>query len=176
LSAHRPETVLLSLGSNIEPDHHLLQAVWNLSQRVEVVAVSQVFETAPVGGVGPLFLNTALEIRCVLDPQQLKFEVLRPVEKELGRERSADRNAPRSIDVDISLFGQQVVEDQEVGLQIPDPEILTRAHVAVPLADLAPNWVHPVTGRRLVEIAARFAGEDLRVFSGLVLWPQSDKF
>jgi 7,8-dihydro-6-hydroxymethylpterin-pyrophosphokinase len=86
--------------------------------------------------------------------------------------RSADRNAPRTVDVDISIFGCRVVEDPEAELVIPDPEILTRAHVAVPLADLAPDLPHPVTGERLADIAARLeSASSLRVHPRLRLDP-----
>ncbi len=65
-----------------------------------------------------------------------------------------DKFAPRPLDLDIALFGDRVINDPR--LTVPDPDILTRAHVALPLADLAPEWVHPSTGQTLAQIAARF--------------------
>ena len=162
------------MGSNIEPESHLVAAVELLAQRVPVRAVSSVFETMPAGGSsGPIFLNAAVEIRYDEDPRSLKYEILRPLEGELERIRSADRNAPRTIDLDISLFGSRVVE--QPGLQIPDPEIVSRAHVAVPLADLAPEFVHPVEGLTLAEIASGLRGHGVRVRPELDLWPRSDR-
>lgn len=147
----------MSLGSNIEPGDHLPQACRLLSDWLQIVGASRVFETAPIGIADRLvFLNAALEVRCDLTPRELKYEVLRPVERQLGRVRTADRNAPRTIDLDISLIGQRVFKDRAAGLEIPDPEILTRAHVAIPLADVVPERLHPITGQRFREIAARF--------------------
>jgi len=164
------------LGSNIGPDRNLVAATRLLARRVQIVAVSRVYETLPVSGSsGPVFLNAALEIRYDLGPGPLKHRVLRPLEEELGRVRSEDRNAPRTLDMDISLYGQRVVHDAASSLEIPDPEILKRAHVAIPLADVAPRTLHPVAGLTLEEIAERFDNRGVRVFEGLVLWPQSDK-
>ena len=81
--------------------------------------------------------------------------MLREVECELGRRRSNDRFSPRTIDLDISLFGDRVLEQPESDLVIPDPDILACAHVAVPLADLSPTKVHPVSGETLAAIAMR---------------------
>lgn len=168
------ETVLLSLGSNIEPDDHLPQACRLLADQLQIIGASRVFETAPVGiGDRLLFLNAALEVRCDLTLRELKYEVLRPVELRLGRVRTADRNAPRTIDLDISLVGQRVFEDRVAGIEIPDPEILTRAHVAIPLADVAPDRLHPVTGQRIREIAARLDDRGIRARPDLDLWPQT---
>ena len=124
----------------------------------------------------PAFLNAALEIRYNREAAELKHGILRPLEERLGRLRTDDRNAPRTLDMDISLFGQQVVHDLDAGLEIPDPEILTRAHVAIPLADLAPATLHPVSGLTLAEIAARFDARGVQICAELALWPQSDKF
>ncbi len=83
-------------------------AVKWLARRLHVVGVSRVFETRPVGAPdAPMFLNAAVEVDCPLSPRELKFELLRPLERSLGRVRTADRNAPRTVDVDISIFGRR---------------------------------------------------------------------
>ena len=173
--ATHSEIVFLSLGSNIEPRVHLVRATRLLAARLRVIGASQVFETLAVGTSNvSAFLNAALEVRCRLSPADLKFLILRPLEAALGRRRTVDRNAPRTIDVDISLYGDRVIEDAAAGLRIPDPEILCRAHVALPLADLAPDLRHPVTGESLSDIAARFdVGDDVRVLPDMILWPES---
>ena len=149
--------VLLSMGSNLDPEDNLERAVELLARRTDLIAVSSVFRTEPVGAPNsPDFLNAAAKIRFVGSPQALKFDVLRPIEDELGRIRSDDRNAPRTIDLDISLFGRLVMYDQDCDLVIPAPEVMTQAHVALPLADLAPDMIHPVCDEPLAEIAARF--------------------
>ncbi len=129
-----------------------------LAERCDLRGVSRVFATDAVGGEPeeprdpiPGFLNAAAEIVTRSGPRELKHTILRRIEEELGRVRTQDRNAPRTIDLDIAIFGELVVEED--GLVLPDPEILTRAHVAVPLADLAPEWRHPADGRLLREIA-----------------------
>lgn len=146
---------LLSLGSNIEPRRHLPEAVRRLAATpgVRVCAVSSVWRSPAVGSDGPDFLNAALLLETELPPARLKSEVLRPLEAALGRVRGADRNAPRTIDLDISLYDALV--DPELGL--PDPEIAERAHLALPLAELAPDARLPGRGRRLAELAAALA-------------------
>lgn len=160
-TSRRPESsfqVFLALGSNVEPEENLPRAVERLARRLRVKAVSRVYETAPVGGAAgaPAFWNAAVLVETGLAPRALKHDVLRPLEASLGRVRGGDRNAPRPIDLDIALFDQLILDDPVHHLTIPDPEVLTRAHVALPLADLSPETRHPVTGETLGEIAARF--------------------
>lgn len=178
MSKHLGQTypVLITLGSNIAPEINLPRAVALLRQNHHLVvrAASPVYESAAVNAAGEvnpaqaLFLNAALWIDTdYYEPVALKFVVLRFLELCLGRERSADKYAPRPIDLDIALYADRV---QQGPVTLPDPDILTRAHVALPLADIAPAWVHPVTGQTLAEIAARFAGTaGLRVKAGLRL-------
>ncbi len=157
--------VFITLGSNLEPEQNLRQAVRLIDGQIGVLRVSHVYRSAALGPNGlPLdqeaYLNAAVlvEMGSAAAPDQLKFRVLRPIETSLGRVRSADKYAPRPIDLDIALFGDLMIDDPEQGIRLPDPEILTRAHVALPLADLAPEHVHPITGQTLAEIAARWAG------------------
>jgi 2-amino-4-hydroxy-6-hydroxymethyldihydropteridine diphosphokinase len=144
--------VFVALGSNIRPEHNLCEAVRRLASHCSVLAVSPVYETEPVGTIDqPNFLNTAACIETDLDAVALKREVLEPIEKELGRVRTADKNAPRTIDLDITLFNDQVLDAG--GRHIPDPDLLRYAHVAIPIADLAPQYRHPETGQTLHQIA-----------------------
>lgn len=158
--------VLISLGSNVEPAANLSRALALLAGEVELGGASRVFRTAPVGAPGtPDFLNAAVSVATRLAPAALRDGVLRPIESRLGRVRGAERNAPRPIDLDIALFDDLVRDGSDGGPVIPDPEVLTRAHVAAPLADLEPERRHPVTGQRLAEIAARLGrpGEVLAI-------------
>ena len=157
--------VLITLGSNIDPETNLPRAVFILRQNHHLVvrAVSRVYESAPVDAAGEIapgqgnFLNAAALIETdYYSPFSLKYNVLRFVEKCLGRARTTDKFAPRPLDLDIALYGDRVISDPR--LTVPDPDILTRAHVALPLADLAPEWVHPSNGQTLAQIAARFRG------------------
>ena len=162
-------SVLVSMGSNIEPRQNLAGAVELLARATVVKAASRVFATKAVTEhPTPDYLNVALEIHTRLPPAELKYGLLREVEARLGRCRSADKNAPRPIDLDIALYADTVLDNEPLGLVVPDPEILSRAHVVVPLADLAPEREHPVTGDCLSLIASRFAGD------GLTVRPASD--
>jgi 2-amino-4-hydroxy-6-hydroxymethyldihydropteridine diphosphokinase len=146
------------MGSNLDAERHLPVAVERLRERFPVEALSRVYRTAPIGSPGaPWFLNLALRIVTRMEPRELKHEVFRPIEAELGRERGEDPNAPRTLDLDLTVYGDRVIDDPDTGLRLPDPEILTRAHVALPLAEVLPGWVHPVAGATIERIAARFA-------------------
>jgi 2-amino-4-hydroxy-6-hydroxymethyldihydropteridine diphosphokinase len=150
--ARGPVRVLVSVGSNIDPERNLSAAVERLRERCRVTAVSTVYETEPVGGrEQPRFLNAAVLLETDLTPAQLRAQVLRPIEQDLGRVRTSDKYGPRTIDLDISLYGDRVLELG--GRRIPDPDILRYAHIAVPLADVAPEQRHPETGQTLADIA-----------------------
>lgn len=154
MSARRTE-VILGLGSNLDPEANLVLAVVRLARALEVLAVSAVYESDPVGAPGtPRFLNAALLTRTEDTAARLKHGLLRPLEAELGRRRSTDPNAPREIDIDILLFGDLVLRDPDRELDIPDPSLLSVAHVLLPAAEVAPQVVHPVAGVSLGELAA----------------------
>ena len=152
--AAQPNRVFVTLGSNIAPVANLQAAVVQLRAHdaVSVVAVSPVYETAPVGIVDQAnFLNAAVLIETPLSADALKSGVLQPIEQALGRVRTADKNAARTIDLDIVLFNHEVLD--LASRHIPDPDILRYPHVAVPLADLAPYYIHPETGQTLADVA-----------------------
>jgi 2-amino-4-hydroxy-6-hydroxymethyldihydropteridine diphosphokinase len=146
----------LSLGSNIDPEENIKAALHLLAGRSKLVAVSTFWETEPVGLQDQAnFLNGAAIIETDLSAATLKETVLSRIEQELGRKRTSNKNAPRTIDLDIILFNQEVLEYD--GRHIPSPEVLERAFVAIPLAELAPDYIHPLTGQTLAELAAAFA-------------------
>ncbi len=144
--------VYLLLGSNVEPERHLPAAV-DLLRSHGLVAVSAVYETAPVGTDHPApFLNAAALIMTDLTPEAVKHDVCGGIERALGRVRDPqDKFAPRTIDLDIGLWEDAVFE--VAGASVPDPDILRYLHAARPLADLAPVLVHPVDGRPLATVA-----------------------
>jgi len=164
--------VLVALGSNIDSERNLSEAVRRLALYCRLVAVSPVYETTPVGTTDqPNFLNAAVLIETALTAAELKTRVLRTIEQELGRVRTEDKNAPRTIDLDIALFGDQVLD---LGPRhIPDPDILMYPHIAVPLADLAPTMRHPEDGRTLLEIAGSLPATGLVSRPDVVLWPET---
>ncbi len=145
----------LSLGSNIDPETNLRLAVAMLADFGEIRVVSPVYVTEPVGAPGtPLFLNAALLLRTGLTARELKESAIAGIERELGRVRvPGEPNAPRTIDIDVALWSRS--RDGLARGPAPDPDILRRAHVAVPLAAVAPHLVHPETGETLAAIAGR---------------------
>ncbi len=153
----------IGMGSNIEPVKHLLAAVVELSKLGELERVSQVYESTAVGDVDqPKFLNAAALLRTDQLVEPL-CESLREVETQLGRKRDpGNKNAARTIDLDLVLYDECVLK---VGhRRIPDPDILERAFLAVPLSEVDPEFVHPETGESLREIANRLSakGTDLK--------------
>ena len=142
----------ISLGSNIDPVENLKAAVRELARSGIIHRVSRVWESAPVGDFDqPNFLNAALLWETSLPWEELKPKVLAPIERNLKRVRDPQNiNAPRTIDLDLSLF---LTPTQSWVL---DAEILSRAFVAIPLAEILPEFIHPDTGQTLNEIAAKF--------------------
>jgi len=153
--------VLISVGSNLDPERHVLAALRLLHARLPVVAVSTFYRTPASGRPEqPDFINGAVEVRTELPPREIKYGVLRAIEAELGRRRSADAHAPRPIDLDLALYGD--VQVAEEGLVVPDPEIIRRPFLAHPLAELAPELVVPGVGETLAGIAARLSREEMQ--------------
>ncbi|VAW37886.1 2-amino-4-hydroxy-6-hydroxymethyldihydropteridinepyrophosphokinase [hydrothermal vent metagenome] len=153
--------VVIGLGSNIEKERNVPLALKMLGEMCTVTAVSPIYETIPVGLRNQAnFWNAALLIDTDLTPSEVKQQLINPIEATLKRLRQPDKNAPRTIDLDIVLFNDAVCEyDGGDGRlrPIPDPDLLKFAHVAVPTADLLPNFPHPETGEPLREIAKRLA-------------------
>ncbi len=154
----RTNRAYLSLGSNIAPERNLPAAVQKLAEFGHILAVSSVWESPPVGFADqPDYLNAAVLLETALSARELRETAITSVETALGRVRTENKNAPRTIDIDIMLFNRDVLR---VGRRrIPDPEVLERPFVAIPLAEIAPQYVHPETGETLAAIAARFAPE-----------------
>ncbi len=145
-------SVFLSLGSNIEPERHLREAVRRLAALGQVRAASTVWETEPLGMAGqPNFLNAVVWLETPLSAQALRAEALPALEAALGRVRTENKNAPRTIDIDLLLFNREVLQ---LGRRhIPSPEIGERPFVAIPLAEIAPGYLHPETGQTLQQMA-----------------------
>jgi 2-amino-4-hydroxy-6-hydroxymethyldihydropteridine diphosphokinase len=144
------EEAYVAIGSNIEPQDNILQSLLMLKSYVTIAAVSNFYRTSPVGRPEqPDFINCVVKIRTDRSPRELKFEVLRKIEEKLGRVRSEDKFAPRTIDLDIILYGTTVLD--EPGLCLPDPSIRRYPFVAVPLAELAPELILPDTQTPLAD-------------------------
>ncbi len=130
----------LCLGSNIQPETHLRRALSSLKERGQVPAVSSAWETHAVGAPGsPNFLNACALLLTPYSPDEILENVIRPIETSLGRIRSEDKNTPRPIDIDLVLF-----DDQPLRL-----EYWQEAFMLVPLAELIPQFIQPLTGQSL---------------------------
>jgi len=138
------DLVYLSTGTNLgKREQNLYNALASLSEGIAVSAVSSIYETEPWGYANqPAFLNQVIEGATPLSPQQLKSFIKR-IESNLGRAPTF-QYGPRLIDIDILSYGSLVLDEPD--LVIPHPRIAERAFVLVPLAEIAPGWLHPVLG------------------------------
>ncbi|MCW8808155.1 MAG: 2-amino-4-hydroxy-6-hydroxymethyldihydropteridine diphosphokinase [Rhodanobacter sp.] len=148
--------VYLSLGSNLEPQTHLRAAIGALRARFGAITVSPVYRSDAVGFDGADFVNLAVGLDTDLSPQELN-DWLHALEDRHGRRRDMPRYCDRTLDVDIVLYDDLVTEGPG-HLQIPRRE-LQHAFVLKPIADIAPELRHPVSGRRMVELWRAFPAE-----------------
>ena len=142
--------VLLSLGSNLQPERHLRAALEELRARFGTLRVSPAYRTPAVGFDGPPFLNNAALLHTGLALPELEAW-LHALEDRHGRVRSGPRLADRTLDVDVVFYGDQVLRDAAGRVRIPRPE-LKHAFVLKPLADIAPDFVDPLSGRTLAAL------------------------
>jgi 2-amino-4-hydroxy-6-hydroxymethyldihydropteridine diphosphokinase len=151
----------VSVGSNIDPARNVQAALQQLAQRLVVVGVSTVYLTPAEGrSEQPPFYNCVAEIDTEKAPLELKFLILRPIEAALGRERTSDKYASRTIDMDLVLYGDLLLNEGD--LVIPDPDVYRRAFIAIPLAELAPELALPGSGVRVSDLASRFPRDNLQ--------------
>jgi len=145
--------VFVGVGSNIDPAGHVEQAVRLLGTAAHIRAISTVYLTEAVGSSGqPPYYNCVVELDTETPPVELKQQVLRRIEKELGRVRSSDAYAARTIDLDLLLYDQVVMTT--VDLTLPDPDIVQRPFLAIPLLELDPGLKLPGSGLLISEIAS----------------------
>ena len=144
------KTAYLSLGSNIgDRAAHLRLAIEGLHALGEVTAVSSFYETEPVEFTRQAwFLNCAVVLETEKMPKQLLAGVMQ-IEREMGRKRTVPKG-PRVIDIDILLFGQQTIKTPE--LTVPHPAMTERRFVLEPLAEVAPEVIHPVLKKTVREL------------------------
>ena len=145
----------IGIGSNIDPMTNVSRAIRLLDREIHILAISTFYCTKPLGITGsPSFINGVIEIETEVPALDLKYGLLRPIEKKLGRQRSSDRNAPRTIDLDLLVYGEESIHSEE--LVLPEPEIAERSFLAIPLCELAPDLIPPGFGRTAREIADLF--------------------
>ena len=147
----RPVSVFVSLGSNIEPLRHARMAVKKLRQRFGPLRVSSVYRNRAAGFEGEDFLNLVVGFTTTESPEAVVAE-LEKLHAEAGRVRGADRFAPRTLDLDLLIYGDRVIDE----LQVPRKDIKEYSFVLGPLAEIAPDLRHPVTGESMAELWNRF--------------------
>jgi 2-amino-4-hydroxy-6-hydroxymethyldihydropteridine diphosphokinase len=162
-----PGVVYLSLGSNVgNRNAQLREAQARLGAEGRVVATSSFYETEPVEFTDqPWFLNCAIALETSATPQQL-IEAILGIEKEMGRQRLQNKG-PRTIDIDILLFGDTILDSPK--LTIPHPAMHHRRFVLEPLAEIAPEVLHPVLKKTIRELRdALPPGQVVRKTAGLL--------
>ena len=141
--------VYVAAGSNVAPTANLRRALDVLDRRFAPLTVSRAYANAAVGFDGEDFINLVVGFRTGLTVHQV-IERLHEAEAACGRERLAPKWAPRSMDLDILLFGDTVCT--EPGLTLPRPDLLKRPYMLGPAAEIAPAVLHPVERRTLGEL------------------------
>lgn len=152
----RTTRIFLGIGSNVDPATHVIGALRLLARHLTLTGVSTVYQTAPIGRPEQEdYYNAVCSATTDLPPLALHRTVLRAVEQDLGRKRSSDRYAARTIDLDLLLYGTMVLNHPE--LVLPSPDIPTRAFVCLPLLELDSTLTMPDSGSPLTVIAAGLA-------------------
>jgi 2-amino-4-hydroxy-6-hydroxymethyldihydropteridine diphosphokinase len=155
--------VYVSIGSNQQPGSHIRQALALLEGSFGALQRSPVYESRAVGFDGDNFLNLVIGFKTDLPLQKLE-QRLNDIERQCGRIRHQQRFSPRTMDLDLLLYGDLIRHD--TSWDIPRREIYEYAFVAKPLADIAPRAVHPETGQTFREVweAGEFEGQELWKF------------
>ena len=160
--------IYIALGSNIFPQDNILNAIKLLKEQITISATSTFYSTPPLGSKNQEnFINGVIAGETIIPAKKLKFETLRTIESKLGRIRSEDKFAARTIDLDLLIYGDKVIKSTE--LILPDPEILTRPFLAFSLYELAPELILPGCNIPIKEIINKMASNTMKPLSELSL-------
>ncbi len=152
--------VYVAAGSNVQPVTHLRQALQELRDFFPDLAVSPAYRNRPVGFEGADFVNLVVGFETVLAPVHVR-DLLQLIEAHCGRAPDAPRWAPRSMDLDILLYGSLI--SIEPGLVLPRPDLVRRPYMLKPMADIGPDIVHPIIGKTMRQLWEGFesAGHEM---------------
>lgn len=144
--------VYLSLGSNLgKRKKNLREAIRFLGENsnIKIKRISSFYETEPIGPPQPKYINAAIELETELNPFAILFEC-KKIEGILGREPSSEKWGPRPIDLDILLYNDEIINESD--LVIPHPLMHKRKFVLKPLAEIAPEVIHPMLNKRIKKL------------------------
>jgi 2-amino-4-hydroxy-6-hydroxymethyldihydropteridine diphosphokinase len=146
-------TIYISLGSNIERERNTRAGIMALRERLGQLQLSSVYESEAVGFEGDAFYNMVIGCKVSEDVHSIN-RALAEIEDAHGRDRSGPRFSSRTLDLDLLLYDDLVLDEK--GLKLPREEILKNAFVLWPLAEIAPDLVHPLAGKSYAELWAAF--------------------
>jgi 2-amino-4-hydroxy-6-hydroxymethyldihydropteridine diphosphokinase len=157
-------TAYLGLGSNLgDREGNLRRVLSLLGQKMVVKDISSIYETEPWGyALQPTFFNMVCAVETGLSPQEL-LKLVQGVERDLGRVPTF-QYGPRTMDVDILLYGEDVIDTP--ALQVPHPHLWERAFVLVPMAEIAPSLIHPSLGKSVTELLGQVTEKEKVVMLG----------
>jgi dihydroneopterin aldolase/2-amino-4-hydroxy-6-hydroxymethyldihydropteridine diphosphokinase len=151
----------IAIGSNIDPEKNVRAAIRSIAGQTRLVGISMVYCTGALDRPQqPPYFNCVVEIKTEAPPAEVKHAILRPIENELERKRTRDKYAARTIDLDLIVYGDLIMDEEDIHL--PDPDILERPFLATPLFELAPDLVLAGCGLHIGEIAAKLPHDGMQ--------------
>ncbi|MBL6987261.1 MAG: 2-amino-4-hydroxy-6-hydroxymethyldihydropteridine diphosphokinase [Methylobacter sp.] len=157
----------ISIGSNIDKDKHIPASLRALEQTFGELTISSIYESEPVGFTGDAFYNLVVGFDSDLEVRAVAKQ-LRQIELDNGRTRDSRKFAARTLDLDLILYGDLIINDGR--LQIPRDEIEHYAFVLEPLAEIAPTLKHPISQLSYAELWAKFDKTDLKQKRVTPIW------
>jgi 2-amino-4-hydroxy-6-hydroxymethyldihydropteridine diphosphokinase len=148
------ENIFFSLGSNISPKQNLENALYEIQKKYSIKGLSHTYETSPVGRIKQAsFWNLVIAVEGEERPKAIRTWI-KTLEKKAGRRHSSNAFGPRTLDVDLLLWGNHIEKNKYFSL--PHPDITTKAFVLFPLLEIAPNLIHPAFKKTIIELAVQF--------------------